>query len=225
MAKLARREDAAIVQNHRMIATFAWLTIVGIVIYVALVAIAQLLPPHYSAIRDAESDLAVGKYGYVMTIAFVVRGILSASLLVALERVLPPLARSRWGLNLLGVWAVGAFLLAVFETDLDSKHHTLHGGIHLIVALIAFISVALAEVLLSRQFRATTWPEASKTALRLLSYLTALALIVFFVTFGLHGVFGLFERIFLGSALLWMLVVAVQLIATATPKRDAREPE
>ena len=38
-------------------------TIIGIVLYLVLDIIAQLLPPHYSFITQAESDLAVGPYG------------------------------------------------------------------------------------------------------------------------------------------------------------------
>ena len=45
-----------------------------IVLYIVLDAIAQALPPHYSPISQAESLLAVGPYGYIMTINFLNRG-------------------------------------------------------------------------------------------------------------------------------------------------------
>ena len=54
---------------------FGALTIAGIALYLVLDVVAQMLPPHYSPVRQAESDLAVGPYGYVMTINFVVREI------------------------------------------------------------------------------------------------------------------------------------------------------
>lgn len=61
-------------------ATLALVAIIGIVVYVVIDVIAQLLPPHYNAIIQAESDLAVGPYGFLMTINFVIRGLLSLAL-------------------------------------------------------------------------------------------------------------------------------------------------
>jgi len=56
---------AANTRGEQSGATLELLTIVGIVFYVILDVIAQLLPPHYSAHSQAESDLAVGPYGLV----------------------------------------------------------------------------------------------------------------------------------------------------------------
>jgi len=36
--------------------------LVGVVLYLVLDAIAQVLPPHYNPLSQAESDLAVGPY-------------------------------------------------------------------------------------------------------------------------------------------------------------------
>ena len=41
-----------------------------IILYVVLDVVAQVLPPHYSPISQAESLLAVGPYGYIMTVNF-----------------------------------------------------------------------------------------------------------------------------------------------------------
>jgi len=48
-----------------------------IILYVVLDAIAQVLPPHYSPLSQAESLLAVGPYGYIMTVNFLIRGVFS----------------------------------------------------------------------------------------------------------------------------------------------------
>ncbi len=55
----------------------------GIILYLILDIVAQLLPPHYNPISQAESDLAVGSFGYIMTINFLNRGILSIIFLFA----------------------------------------------------------------------------------------------------------------------------------------------
>jgi hypothetical membrane protein len=51
-------------KQQRAILAFT-ITIVGIAVYVVLNVIAQLLPPHYSPLRQAMSDLAVGPYGWL----------------------------------------------------------------------------------------------------------------------------------------------------------------
>ncbi|HEY7834510.1 MAG TPA: DUF998 domain-containing protein [Ktedonobacterales bacterium] len=190
----------------------AWLgalVVLGIAIYVALDIVAQLLPPHYNPIMRPESDLAVGPYGWVMALNFVVRGLIALALVVGLRRALGPSARSDLGLALLVVWAVGDFLLAVFATDVAPAKPTLHGVVHLLVALIIFVAVALGELLLALPLGA----EAGWTALR--SPLFAIALAALFALVALPfrvNTTGLVERVFLGLALLWMLLAGVRLI-------------
>lgn len=195
----------------------AALVILGIVIYVVLDIIAQLLPPHYSPISQAESDLAVGPYGFLMRINFVIRGLLSLAAIAALHKTLLPAAHSRLGALLLEVWAVGALVLAIFSTDVGSAH-TLHGLIHLVVALIAFVAGAVGELLISlRLARDPAWSSV-RPALLVVSVAALVLLIVLLLATGpavrgaAEGVFGLVERVFIGLVLLWMLIVAVRVI-------------
>src|SRR5580700_2823427 len=90
-----------------------------IVLYVVLDAVAQSLPPHYSPISQAESDLAVGPYGYVMAVNFVNRGLFSLLFLYGLMKGLPSRPGFRTGFGLFGMWAVGALILAVSPTDVS----------------------------------------------------------------------------------------------------------
>ncbi len=127
-----------------------WIVILGIALYVVLDVIAQLLPPHYSPISQAEIDLAVGNFRFIMTINFLNRGLLSLLFIFAFLRTLDyaGVARSqfRTGTYLLGAWAVGAFLLAKFPTDVPSTPISWHGAIHLAVAIIAFIGGRLEHL-------------------------------------------------------------------------------
>ena len=129
------------------VVTLYWISIVGIVFYVALNAVAQSLPPHYSPIRDAESDLAIGPYGYIMAIDFVDRGILSLAFVYAFIKTVDltggPRAPFRSALILLTCWAVGAILLALFPTDVPATPVSWHGAIHVILAIMAFIGGAV----------------------------------------------------------------------------------
>jgi hypothetical membrane protein len=207
---------AADIRGNQQGATLALITIIGIVLYVVIDVIAQLLPPHYNAISQAESDLAVGPYGFLMTINFVIRGLLSLALLIGLIRATTKEGRSQFGLVLLGIWSVGAFLLALFPTDSAGQRPTFHGLIHLVVALIAFVSVAMGELLLSLRFAADERWETVRNPVLTIAFITLIALVLLlFGTFaGLNGAGGLLERAFLGLALLWILVVALHLRAS-----------
>ncbi len=208
--------SAASAQSERLAANLALVAIVGIVLYIVIDVIAQLLPPHYNPISQAESDLAVGPYGYLMTINFIIRGLLSLLLLIGLARSLSAQDRSLVGLILLGVWAVGALLLALFPTDIaGSGHVTLHGLIHLFVASIAFVCGAIGEFLLSLRLSASADERWRSMRIPMLTIailaLIALILLYFGSSFGLRNIGGLLERLFLGLVLLWILLVALRL--------------
>jgi len=225
MPVVPERTPASI--GDRQIHGLATLTIAGIALYTVLDIVAQTLPPHYNPISKPESDLAVGPYGWIMTVNFVVRGLLSATLLLALARALRPSGRSRFGLICLGVWAAGAFLLALFPTDVSGTEHTAHGKIHLAVAIIAFVAVAAAERALSTSFAGDPRWDALRVRATVISSCTTVGLLLFIVAARTPRIGGLIERLFLASALLWMLVVALHLhresaAAPDTPSRSAR---
>ena len=193
------------------------LTVVLIGVYVVLDVISQLLPPHYSPISQAESELAVGPYGYVMTVNFVIRGALSASFLVGLNATTRLWSRSRVGVAFLWVWAIGAFLLAAFPADMGTTITTLHGELHFFIAFAAFVGAAVGAVLLTRHFREEERLKGIATVSLAIALLSAFSL-VFFVTitpripFLFENAYGLIERIFIGSVLLWMLLSSVHLV-------------
>lgn len=204
-----------------------------VILYLVLDAIAQSLPPHYSPIKDAESDLAVGPYGYIMAINFLNRGILSLVFIYAFLKTLDLSGISRKsfksGYTLLGIWAVGAILLAFFPTDVPATPMSWHGAIHFVVAIIAFIGGAFGTLLLSSHFKEITSAKGTENLAEILSYVVILFWLVEFFTpfvsphlvsrFG-----GLIERLFLGSVLLWIFAVSLSLTRLKVPPK-VTEPE
>jgi len=196
----------------------------GVVLYLILDIIAQALPPHYSPISTAESDLAVGPYGYIMAVNFVNRGLLSIAFLYAFVRALRlrgiDAQRYRTGVLLLGVWGVGALLLAVFPTDVPATPVSWHGAIHLVVAFLAFVGGAVGVLSLSRRFADD---PALRSARRFALPLAAIAILFLVLLFGLPFVIphlaarfgGLTERVLIGSILVWILAVSVHLERTS----------
>jgi hypothetical membrane protein len=200
-----------------------WIVIAGLVLYVLLDALAQLLPPHYSPIRDAESDLAVGPYGYIMAVNFLNRGLLSLIFLYALLRAArlaggfstPDSERRFWrGSVVFGVWAVGAILLAIFPTDVPATPISWHGAIHLLVAAMAFIGGALGALMLSSQFGNSELLRGAKKASTWIAILSVVLLVVGLGTLPTR-IGGLTERLFLGSVLLWIGYVSAYLTKQA----------
>jgi hypothetical protein len=187
-------------------------TIAGIALYVVLDAVAQSLPPHYSPISQAESDLAVGPYGYIMAVNFVNRGVFSLLFLYGLMKSLPSRPALRTGFGLFGMWAVGALILAVSPTDVGGPA-TVHGVVHLVVATLAFLCGAFGTFFLSR---AIGRDSALKGLARYAMPVAILAVVFFFVLYGGQVVLphaaarvgGLVERIFIGLVLVWMLAVS-----------------
>jgi hypothetical membrane protein len=214
-----------------------WVSIVGIILYFVLDAIAQSLPPHYSAIRDAESDLAVGPYGYIMGINLVNRGVLSFAFIYAFAKMLEltgaPRAPFRLGYYLFGCWGVGAIILAFFPTDVPATPISWHGAIHLAVALIAFIAGALGIFSLSRRFDEVA---ATKGAKGFSSILGGLSILLLLLPLSAQVLairvaaryYGLTERLFLASVLLWIFLVSAYVLSHKReifrPLHTAQEP-
>ena len=192
-----------------------WAVILGIVLYVILDVVAQLLPPHYSPISQAESDLAVGEFGFIMTINFLVRGVLSLLFIYAFLRTLASakLARSqfRTGTYLLGAWAVGAILLAIFPTDVPATPVSWHEAIHILLAFIVFIGAAFGTLSISQKLPQNGAFQGLKRIALPLSIIVVVFLVLFFFVHLNSQIGGLTERLFLGSVLLWIGVVSAYL--------------
>ncbi len=197
----------------------------GIFLYLILDVIAQSLPPHYSPISQAESDLAVGPYGYIMAVNFINRGVLSLSFLFALaltanssDMMSYVFRRGGW---LFGLWSVGALLLAAFPTDVPATPMSWHGAIHLVVAIWSFIGGAFGAFYLSMGMTGNNPLARARGVAVPLSYLAvALCAVEILGAFVLPGAYasygGLIERLFLASVFVW--VGAVSLVMLTKPK-------
>lgn len=209
------------VQQEQQKAILAFtITIVGIVFYVVLNVIAQLLPPHYSPIRQSVSDLAIGPYGWLLSLMFIIYSVMLLALLLGLIWGTSKQGRSRVGFVFLSLWAVLPAILAFFPTDLVDAHGypgsvqafqmttTLHGTIHLLLSVIAFISALLATLFISLRFLR----NKQLRSLGILVLIIALPMWPAFLltdTFGKMGLYGIDERLFLGLGLFWVLIVAL----------------
>lgn len=201
---------------------FYWIPIIGVILYAVLDVVAQTLPPHYSWIREPESDLAVGPYGYIMGINFVIRGLLTLFFIYAFLKTIDLSGGNRHSFRagsylLGGLWGVGAILLALFPTDVPATPISWHGAIHLVVAIFAFAGGALGTFVLSRHFAENKITNEAKNIGLVLGSLSTILLVLelalqFVFRHFAQKFFGLAERLFLGSVLLWIFVISVYMV-------------
>ena len=213
-------------QLNRSRALFA-VALLGVLLYVVLDAVAQSLPPHYSPVSQAESDLALGPFGYIMTLNFINRGVLSLCFIFAIMLAANSddvaSSRLRRGAALFAVWSVGALLLAALPTDVPAAPVSWHGAVHLAVAVVAFLGGASGALYMSLGMaRNRTVGKARAFALPLAYLSVALCIAEVFGGAALPGFVahygGLIERTFLGSVLLWVAVVSAVMMGKPVAK-------
>jgi hypothetical membrane protein len=195
----------------------ARLALAGVAVYVAIDVLLAFLRPAYSLIYNAESDYGRGPWYWVMDINFLLRCALSLAIAAALYRVVRPDGRTRAGLALLVTWAICSGLLAFFADDPEGTPQHGSGIVHLILAFIAFTCITVGTILISASLMSDpAWRPAAPILLAI-SVAGALAyLLLGAAAKHHHAPGGLYERIFLGLELLWIVAAAVA-IARRTP--------
>jgi Protein of unknown function (DUF998) len=213
---------------------WAWLAVVGVLLYIAIDISLALLRPDVSLLHDPESDYGNGAWSCLMDLNFLIRAGLSIAAILAIAPVvglLTPdsvkraggapavttqtLGPARLGLALIGVWALASGLLAFFPDDLLGAAATAHGRVHLLAALVAFIAVAVGTPVLSRVLdRVALWSSVAGPLLTI-----SIAAIVALLLLGATGLRaralgGLWERLFLGLELAWLLLVSLRIART-----------
>jgi Protein of unknown function (DUF998) len=213
--------------ENRGLRLLVGMAIVGVIFSILLEVFIQVLPPHYSPISQSESSLAVGPYGYLMAINFVIRGLATFLFIAAFVRIVPRAGQSRSGLILLGISGVEKLIIAVATTDLTPHPETVHGTIHALTALSGFFLEALGALLVARGLRHV--PQWSPSQRRLVGLASAALIwsLVVIVTVAVStqiGVWGLFERILTVLLLLWIYLVSLQLWRASDSSRNQLLP-
>lgn len=210
-------------ETQRRVAGTAAVVLVGIVYFVLIVVSLHFLHPDLSPISQPISQYAAAAYGFLMTSAFFALSLASFALVLGLARGVALSARSRFGLVLIGLWAVGIVIAMVFPLNPLGAPETISSAIHRSSGPVAFLSLTIGVFLVSRRFKYDdTWRSLYRPAL-LLSLLLAVAFVATFLSLGLFpesGVGGLSQRLFVASFVTWFLLVAARLraVGVAQPR-------
>jgi len=185
-------------------------------------ASALLLPliSEYTLVGDFISVLAIGRFGFVQTIAFLAQGIGLLALAAGIRRT----TRGSWG-SLVGsaffvLSGIGTLIAAGFPIDGGTQPQTAAGTVHSLAALVTFVCAVLGMFVLTRTFKRTApwrsyWPSSLVLAL--------VALVLFFLPGGDDWV-GLFQRIFVGVIIVWVVLVALRLRSIAGGAQTQQPP-
>jgi len=205
---------------------------VGVVVYVLVDVVLQLLPPHYSAISDAESNLAVGPYGWIMNLNFLGRAVLTLCAAVAIGLIGPSSGLRRAGLALMILAGACSAALAFLPTDINGpgefglQTSTLVGGLHLAVASLGFFAALAGFALLTGWLRRTK-PLRSvyPAALTLTAVASAGLLSVGVADHFAPNLIGLAERVCLAGILGWAFVVCAGIRRAALNQGSANSSQ
>jgi len=176
----------------------------GAACFVASVLLLPLIS-EYTLAGDYISELAIGRFGFVQTIAFLALGVGSLALAAGIRRA----TRGSWGSLvgsvLFGLFGVGVLVDALFPIDLGGMQpQTVVGTVHILAALVAFVCAVLGMFVLTRTFkRDARWASYWRSSL----VLALVALAAFFLPSEGEWA-GIFQRIFVGVIIAWMVLAA-----------------
>ena len=177
----------------------------GVGVFPVIVVVLNLVQRSegYSATRDAISNLALGRDGALMAVAFCSLGLGTLAFALLLHWTSShALVRT----CVLGVAGVLSFVSAAFHTDPSGVSATTHGTIHNTAGIVTFVSMLLVMAIsVSRFGREPRWRGfALPTAV-----CTVVGVAAFFLVPALgQAHFGVSQRLLIGAFLVWMLAGA-----------------
>lgn len=185
-----------------------------VVAYVVIDVVLQLLPPRYRPIADAESNLAVGPFGWVMNLNFLGRAAMTFWVLIVVSRIRPASIIRRTGSLLLALAGLCSAALVFFATDVNGPGEfgiaptTTVGTIHVAIATTGFLLALAAMILLTLWMRGARELLAARRAATVFLGLALLGLVSLGASIAfVPTVLGATERICLGGILGWAFVV------------------
>ncbi len=204
----------------------AALAMAGVVVYALVDVVLQLLPPHYNPISAAESNLAVGPFGWLMNLNFLGRAATTVAAVVAIGTVGPSTRLRRAGLALLLCGGACSAVLAFLPADVPASghltvtDHTSVGIAHLAVASTGFLAALAGITVLTVWLRGSGRPAAFPAAAALAVVTGAGVLALGLATVLTPALLGLAERVCLAGILGWTFSVCASVRSGSSAIRN-----
>lgn len=188
--------------TKRPISRLVWAGVIGPLVFVVLDLLAAALRPGYDLTFHTVSRLAVGPFGWLQSLNFILVGVLTIVLGVGLS------GRSRLLAGLFGLWGLGFVLLALFPTD-PSGQYPQRQRIHYMI----LDGVALLFPLMCLMAALSFWKQLRAFSLfSLLIFLFAVAVVALWLISTedilASPMLGLYERLVIWVAVAWCLALS-----------------
>lgn len=198
--------------DKKSIQVIATSALICIYLFIILIISLHFLPTGYDPLRSPTSEYAVGNYGYLMSTAFVFMSVGCFALLVGLYKAISRSSRSKAGLILLGIWAIGVLIAFIFPIAPEGTPSNTADKIHRANGPITFLCVTLGTIFISVSVRRDeNWRSIYQSALTL-SIIMLLIFVSVVINFsaGLR-LEGILQRIYLIIFSTWFIIIALRL--------------
>jgi MFS family permease len=196
--------------------------IVGPIIVVVGDLAASLSIPDYSPIRDTVSSLALTGIGWLQSICFLAMGLLLEIFVAGLFFNIRRARGFYAGIVLLAFEGFVLMLIATFHMD-HPEAPPIDGTIHTLASYGLGLLFPIAILLLAPSFKSTpNWKNIF--VYTLVAGILAFGLIVGAFFTEQSGWFGLYERIIILNALIWVEVVAIHFLRLLLKREPKPQP-
>jgi hypothetical protein len=181
-------------------ALLAWFTRGCLIVFTILLLLLHLFDPSYDPVRAAMSEYASGRLGFLMVAAFLVFGLGTLALALALFLSGGRTQGAKSAFLLLTTFGISLFFAGLFPTDSPGAEMSVNGIVHSIASLLGLTIVILAMAQWTRQWE--RMPDLKRFS-NVSARLTFLAAVLYLI-FLLSGEFsGLVQRVFVMSIMVW----------------------
>jgi MFS family permease len=198
--------------------------IVGPIVVIVGDLAASSSVPGYSPVRDSVSSFALTSLGWLQTICFLAMGLLLEIFVAGLFFNIRRAKGFHAGIVLLALCGFVLMLIAAFHMDApETELPTTAGIIHTITSYGLGLLFPIAILSLAPSFKSTpNWKNIF--VYTLIAGVLAFGLILGAFFTDQTGWFGLYERIIIGNALIWVEVVAVHLLHLLLRREPKPQP-
>ena len=184
--------------------------IVGPIVVIVGDLAASLSTPGYSLVRNSVSSLALKPIGWLQSICFLAMGLLLEIFVAGLFFNIRRARGFHAGIVLLALCGFVLMLIATFHMD-HSGAPPIDGTIHTVASYGLGLLFPIAILSLAPSFKSTpNWKGIF--IYTLIAGVLALALVAGLFLSDQAGWFGLYERIIIGNALVWVEIVAIHFL-------------
>ena len=200
--------------------------VVGPVVLIVADLVAAFSRPTYDFIRDSISSLALTPMGWVQTIGFLSIGLLIEIFVAGLLLNIRGRFGFGLGVGLLACFGFGLLLIGAFQTDPVGGLRTIEGTIHGVAAAAILWLFPIAISLLLPSLRNDPyWQGMFPYTVVTIMFALILAIGRLFLPAQLRW-FGLYERVLVANAVIWVEVVAIRLLLLSLRRqREAKQIE